>query len=178
MHTYIAFLRGINVGGHKKVPMAQLRELLGKKGLKNVQTYIQSGNVIFQSKETNNNILEGKIQKAILGQFGFDVPVLVISPIELKKVYDDCPFPEAQKTNSYFMFLYDIPDQDLVKEISGISYPNETFVITKVAIYFHCSKGYGKAKFSNNFFEKKLKITATARNYKTIVKLLSLSTEI
>lgn len=76
MNTYIALLKGINVGGHKKVPMAELRKLFSKSGFENVQTYIQSGNVIFKSSEQTITI-EDKIQKAIMAHFGFEVSVLV-----------------------------------------------------------------------------------------------------
>ena len=175
MKTYIALLRGINVGGHKKIPMAELRELLTKKGLQNVQTYIQSGNVIFQSSGEDKHKLEFKIHNAIKTYFGFEVPVLVIFPEELKQIFDDCPFSEENKMISYFMLLFDVPKKDLIQEVSEITYPNEFFEISDNSIYFYSSVGYGKAKCSNNFFERKLKITATARNYKTIVKLLSLS---
>ncbi|MEW4923821.1 DUF1697 domain-containing protein [Algibacter sp. 2305UL17-15] len=172
MHTYIALLRGINVSGQKKIPMAELRELLSKAGLKNVQTYIQSGNVVFQSSEESKEKLELKIHNAIKAHFGFEVPILVKTPKELQQIFDDCPFPEDKKINSYFMMLYSAANKDLVNEVSKLSYPNEAFKITDNAVYFYCSTGYGKAKFSNNFFERKLKVTATARNYKTMVKLV------
>lgn len=177
MITYIALLRGINVGGNKKIPMVELREILGKVGLINAQTYIQSGNVIFQTKEIEIKALEHTIQKAIMDHFGFEVPVLVLSPKDLKQVFDECPFSEEQKTNSYFMLLYKVPDKDLVEEVSKISYPNEEFAITKNCVYIFYSLGVGKAKLGVNWFERKLKITATARNYKTMVKLLSLSAD-
>lgn len=175
MKTYIALLRGINVGGHKKILMRELRELLSKVGLEDVQTYIQSGNVILQSPEENMEKLELKIHDAIKKHFGFEVPVLVKTPGELQQTFDDCPFPEEKKVNSYFTMLYTVPDKELVEGVSQISYPNEEFVITESCIYFYCSVGYGNAKFNNNFFERKLKTTATARNYKTMVKLNAMS---
>ncbi len=175
MKTYIALLRGINVSGQKKIPMAELRELLSNIGLESVQTYIQSGNVIFKALEKETQKLELKIHEAIKTHFGFEVPILVKRPQDLQEVFDNCPFPEEKKVNSYFTLLYAIPDKDLIAEASKISHPNEEFVITDNCIYFHCSTGYGKAKYSNNFFERKLKTTATARNYKTMVKLLELS---
>lgn len=178
MKTYVALLRGINVSGQKKILMADLRALLVNIGLESVQTYIQSGNVIFQSSEGNIQKLEIKIHNAILETFGFEVPVLVKSPEDLQQVFDDCPFPEAKKTNSYFTLLFNVPNNELVEELTKISYPNEEFVITNECVYFYCSTGYGKAKCSNNFFERKLKITATARNYKTMLKLLSLSADL
>ncbi len=178
MRTYIALLRGINVSGQKKVPMAELRELLSKSGLENVQTYIQSGNVIFQSSEESKKVIENNIQKSILNHFKIEVPVLIRTPKELKAIFDTCPFSEVKKENSYFSILNTVPDVNLVKETQEIKYPNEEFVITDDCVYFYSSVGYGKAKCNNNFFERKLKVSVTTRNYKTMLKLLSLSTEI
>ena len=174
MTKYIALLRGINVSGQKKIPMADLRELLTKSGLEDVQTYIQSGNIIFKSSEEDKVELELKIHKAIKSHFGFEVPVLVMKPEALQHIFDACPFPKEQKEKSYFMMLFSKADEALVDSVSKLSYPNEAFKITDNAIYFYCAVGYGKAKFSNNFFERKLKVTATARNYKTMVKLVKL----
>lgn len=177
MNTYIALLRGINVSGQKKMPMAELRELLSNLGLKNVRTYIQSGNVIFQSTEGLTGNLELQIQDAIKKYFDFEVPVIVKTKIELQRIFDDCPFNLEKKAHSYFMMLYSIPAKANVDEVSEISYSNEEFVITDNCVYFHSSIGYGKAKCNNNFFERKLKVIATARNYKTMVKLLAMSEE-
>ncbi|TBN05405.1 DUF1697 domain-containing protein [Hyunsoonleella flava] len=177
MTKYIALLRGINVSGQKKIPMAELRELLSKSELEQVQTYIQSGNVIFQSSEKDKGILEIKIHNAIKKHFGFEVSILVLMPEELQQIFDNCPFPQEKKEKSYFMMLFSKAEKAKVDEISKLSYPNEEFQITDCCVYFYCSVGYGKAKFSNNFFERKLKIIATARNYNTMVKLLSLSAE-
>lgn len=176
-YCYIALIRGINVGGHKKVPMAELRELLTKSDLENVKTYIQSGNVIFQSKIQSKAELERLIKDDILNHFGFDVSVLVKTRQELKTIFDDCPFSKEKKINSYFALLSEIPEKSLVEEASQKVYENEEYTILKNCIYFYSEKGYGNAKFSLNFFERKLKVNATARNYKTMVKLLSLSTE-
>ncbi len=175
MITYIALLRGINVGGHKKVPMAELRELLTTSGLENVQTYIQSGNVIFQSTQKNKNKLEDLIHNAITSHFDFEVPTLVRTREDLKTIFDNCPFTEEKKVNSYFTMLSEIPEKDLVDEASKKTYPNEDYIILNDCIYFFCANGYGNAKFNLNFFERKLNINATSRNYKTMVKLLSLS---
>ncbi|MFI1773165.1 DUF1697 domain-containing protein [Thalassobellus citreus] len=178
MNTYIALLRGINVSGQKKVPMAELRELLSKFGLENVQTYIQSGNVIFQHSEENKKALENNIQILILDHFGFEVTVLVRTSEELKAIFNTCPFSEVKKENSYFSILNAVPDVNLIEETQEIQYPNEEFVITNNCVYFYSSIGYGKAKCNNNFFERKLKVSGTTRNYKTVLKLLSLSNEI
>ncbi|MEZ4792559.1 MAG: DUF1697 domain-containing protein [Gelidibacter sp.] len=177
MPTYIALLKGINVGGHKKVPMADLRELLSKSGFENVQTYIQSGNVILQSSEKNTQIIEITIEKSILGFFGFEVSVLVMTRSDLERIFNDCPFSEVKKKASHFMMLHDTPDEDLIKIASEKEYEGEEYQIINDCIYFYCEKGIGKAKFNANFFERQLKTFATARNYNTMVKLLSLSSE-
>jgi len=175
LKTYIALLRGINVGGHKKVSMVDFRALLTKSGLENVQTYIQSGNVIFQSSEKGKGNLESRIQKLILDHFGFEVPVFVRNRKDLLTIFNNCPFSEEKKTDSYFTMLSNVPNEELVEEASKKAYPDEEYVILKDCIYFYCANGYGRAKFNLNFFERKLNVSATSRNYKTMVKLLSLS---
>ncbi|MEF3077769.1 DUF1697 domain-containing protein [Winogradskyella poriferorum] len=177
MKTYIVLLRGINVGGHRKVPMVELRELLTKTGFSDVKTYIQSGNVIFKFAETNAQKIENSIQKSIADHFGFDVSVMVRTRQQLQKIFDDCPFSEDKKINSYFAILSHSPDKDLVQEAYNKTYENEEYEITNDCLYFYSNKGYGNAKFSLNYFERKLKVNATARNYKTMLKLLSLSAE-
>ncbi len=174
MKSYIALLRGINVGGHKKVPMAELRELLTKSGLENVNTYIQSGNVIFQSSEGNKAKLEAIIHKVILEQFGFEVPILVRSKDDIKTILEACPFPKEKKIESYYIMLNEAPKKNLVVEVSQQTFPNEEFIITNNCVYIFYTLGAGKAKLGINWFEKKLKVKATARNYRTMVKLLSL----
>lgn len=175
MNVYIALLKGINVGGHRKIPMAELRELLSTSGLQNVQTYIQSGNVLFESSKNDIRILETLIQKAILNRFGFEVVVLVRTRSDLKRIFDDCPFQEEKKKASYFTMLRDIPDQELVKVASEKIYEGEEYKILNDCIYFYCYKGYGQSKFNMNFFERKLKTIGTSRNYKTMIKLLEMS---
>lgn len=177
MQTYIVLLKGINVGGHKKVPMAELRELLTKMGFINVQTYIQSGNVILQSFQDNLHDMEEKIQRVLLNHFGFEVSVLVKKKEDLQRIFKDSPFSEEEKKASYFIMLHDIPDADLVQLASEKVYEGEDYKIIKDCIYYFSAKGFGQAKFNVKFFEGKLKTFATSRNYNTILKLLSLSTD-
>ena len=177
MNTYIILLKGINVGGHKKVPMAELRELLTKIGFENVQTYIQSGNVILQSNKSDMSEIESDIENSIMNYFGFEVSVLVKSRQDLQRIFDASRFAEEKKKASYFMMLHDCPSDDLVKEASEKVYEGEEYNIIDDCIYYYHDKGLGKAKFNINFFERKFKTFATARNYNTMVKLLSLSGE-
>ncbi|PNQ75160.1 hypothetical protein C1T31_03220 [Hanstruepera neustonica] len=175
MITYIVLLKGINVGGHKKVPMAELRQLLSNSGFTNVRTYIQSGNIILQSNEKNQQQVEVTISKAILKHFGFEVSVLAKTRTELKRIFDQSPFPEEKKKASYFMMLHDMPDSEKVREASQKVYEGEDYQIIEDCIYYFHDKGLSKAKFNVNFFERKFQTFATARNYNTMIKLLSLS---
>lgn len=177
MKTYIALLKGINVGGHRKVPMAELRDLFINSGFQKVQTYIQSGNVIFQSSEKAPD-LEIKIQNLISIQFGFDVSVIIKTNKELQELFEASPFSKEKKENSYFIMLNRIPDSNLVDEVDQLQYEDEEIIIKKDCLYFYCSTGFGKTKFNMNSYERKLKVTGTARNYNTMVKLLSLSAEL
>lgn len=178
MKTYIALLRGINVSGQKKVPMAELRELLETSGLQNLRTYIQSGNVIFNASNQNSSQLEKQIKKAIMEYFSFDVSVLVKTPKEIQSILENAPFSDKKPEQIYFTLLSQIPDPNLVQELRKINYPNEGFIITDYCVYGYRLIGFGRAKCSNNFFERKLKVSSTSRNYNTMMKLLSLSKEI
>jgi uncharacterized protein (DUF1697 family) len=175
MKTYIALIRGINVGGHKKVPMADLRDVLSNVNFKDVKTYIQSGNVVFQSSENNTKALEDIISRAIESHFGFNVPVLVKTKQELQFIFDSCVFSEEKKVKSYFILLDQVPDASLVKEVHAITIENETVSIVNDCLYFYSSVGYGRTKFNMASIEKKLKVNATSRNYNTISKLLKLA---
>lgn len=176
MNKYVILLRGINVGGHRKVPMAELREILSDSGFKNVVTYIQSGNVILQSSQNSKNI-KTKIEKVILKHFGFEVIVIVKTKEELKEIFDNCPFQQQTKEKSYFMILDSLPDKFGLQEVSSLTHIGEEFHITYTSIYFFSANGYGRTKFNSNFFERKLKVNATARNYKTMLKLLAMTNE-
>ena len=175
MRTYIVLLKGINVGGHKKVPMVELRGLLSNKGFANVKTYIQSGNIILQAAENNIKKIEELISQAILKHFGFEVSVLVKTRLELQHIFEASPFSKEKKKASYFIMLHDVPDEELIKEATQKVYEDEEYQIINDCIYYYSDKGFGKSKFNANFFERKLKTFATARNYNTMVKLLSLS---
>ena len=178
MKTHIALLRGINVAGQKKVPMAELRALLETKKLKKVKTYIQSGNVIFQSSITENETLEAIISEAIKKKFGFEVPVLVVDSLVLEGILEDCPFGEDKKEKSYFTLLKTVPEQQFIKKLMALEFNDEEVAVTNNCVYFYSNKGYGKSKCNNNFIEKHLKVSATTRNYKTMLRLLTIASDI
>ena len=179
MQTYIAILRGINVGAQKKVLMADLKAVLNKLKLLDVTTYIQSGNVVFKSDEKlSNGEFAAKLEKVILKHFKFDVPVLVRNVAELKKLIAANPFLKNKKidlTKLHVTFLSGVPEKSLVDEIKKFNFPTDEFVINGKEVYLHTPGGYGETKLSNNFFEKKLKVTATTRNWKTVNTLLEMT---
>ncbi|MCX7550925.1 DUF1697 domain-containing protein [Xanthomarina sp. F2636L] len=175
MNNYIIFLKGINVGGHKKILMADLRELLSNTGFKNVETYIQSGNIVLQSSEKSLLDIEEIVKTTIFKKFGYEVSVLAKTRQDLECIFDTCPFSEEKKKSSYFVMLHNTPSPDLIKVASKKVYEDEEYKIIKNCIYFFSGKGYGKAKFNVNYFEGKLNTFATARNYNTMLKLIAMS---
>lgn len=179
MKTYIALLRGINVGGNRKILMSELKLLFSDLGFKEVQTYIQSGNVIFSSqKEQSANLLSSSIHEAILNQFGFEVPVVVKTVSELEHVVLNNPFLEdstIEIKDCHVTFLQHLPSKEAVEAVQKIDQPTDSFTINKSNIYLHCKDSYHKSKFTNTFFEKKLAVPTTTRNWKTVLKLYELS---
>ncbi len=174
MKTFIAFLRGINVSGQKKIKMIELKTSLEKEGFKNVQTYIQSGNIILNSEEDIFSIKEG-IRKVILKDFGFEVPVLVTTKEVLGVILEKYPFEDADDKNQYYTLLFDKPDANLIDGFHTLKFNTEDFLIAEDCVYLNCKVGAGKAKLNNNLIEKKLKVTATTRNLRTMQKMLLLA---
>jgi uncharacterized protein (DUF1697 family) len=181
MHTYISMLRGINVSGQKMIKMAELKALYESMRLKNVATYIQSGNVIFQSKDNDPVSIGTSIEKAIEKSFGFPVTVVLRRPADFRKVIGKCPFLGTAKIDEnrlYVTFFKSRPVPSLVRALPLVAAKStDTYEIAGSEIYLHCPNGYGKTVFSNGFFEKHLKVAATTRNWNTVQTLLVMSSE-
>lgn len=177
MDTYIALLRGINVSGKNLIKMDSLASALTVAGLHNVRTYIQSGNIVFESgiaDETDTALI---IAENIRKKFGFIVPVRVLKQSELKHIRDDNPFIRLHGLPGdklHLTLLSGIPDHALVQKIAETVYLPDEYIISGSAIYLNCPDGYGRTKLTNTFFENKLKVSATTRNWATIVKLCSM----
>jgi uncharacterized protein (DUF1697 family) len=165
---YIAFLRGINVSGQKKIRMAELKSYFEELNFKNVRTYIQSGNVILESSNQKNEAIQKKIENLIKEKFGFDVPVIVKNKNEIAAILKKNPFTGKETNRIYITLLSDIPSAEQTKKLPEINYAPEEFILDENIIYFFSPHGYGEAKMSNNFFEKILKVTATTRNWRTM----------
>lgn len=131
--------------------------------------------MVFKSSIKDKLEIEALIKKAILDHFGFEVTVLVKTHSEIKSIIDDCTFLKDQKEASYFILLSEVPKPGNIEITNQTFYPNEEFVIKPQCVYIYYSLGAGKGKLGVNWFEKKLKVKATARNYRTMMKLLEMS---
>ncbi len=176
--TYIALLRGINVGGHRIIPMKALRQLCLDIGFDEVQTYIQSGNIIFTTEKTEITDLQIQLTKAIKHQFGFDVPVVILLADELTQLVEKNPFVLEENPNINHLtvtVLGNIPQKELASKLAEVSFAPDRFKIVDRQVYLHIPGSYHKSKLSNQFFESGLQTAATTRNWKTMLKLLSLT---
>jgi len=177
MKKFVALLRGINVSGQKQIKMPDLKTLSEDLGFTKVQTYIQSGNVIFSAREKSNKKLEDKISSAIKSKFGFDVQVIVVTPEEIEYVIQKSPFIKKKKDleKLYVTFLSENLPAENIKKLNAVDYSPEEYIIDGRYIYLFVPNGYGKAKLNNNLFENKFKVFGTTRNWKTVNKLFELS---
>jgi len=171
MNKFIILLRGINVSGKNKIPMADLRELLHDLEFKNVQTYIQSGNIILES-DLDKTVSCLKIKNGIQEKFGFDVPVLARTTKEWEKAIEGYPFSTENPKTVAFTFLNQ-PTKATKIEIENTG--EDKYKIEKDMVYLYCPSGFGKTKITNTIIEKKLNVIATTRNLRTTLKLLELA---
>jgi len=172
---YISVLRGINVGGKRKILMADLKKLYSELGFENCISYIQSGNVIFEYQNVSNSILEAKLEDAILEKYGFEVPVIVRTQNEWEQSALSNPYTDSYENKClYLTFLSEIPKIELGEAISELSFEPDRFQIIDKDVFIYCPGPYHKTKLSNQFFESKLKVKATTRNWNTVLKLLEL----
>jgi uncharacterized protein (DUF1697 family) len=165
MNSKIAILRGINVGGKRKILMADLKSICEKIGWKEVKTYIQSGNIIFESDDSNED-LGVELSKEILDQYGFEVPVIIRSVENLQTSIGKNPFYDsvADINKLHLTFLKAKPLEESLQEINSQSFEPDQFVIDNQDVFIYCEGKYHESKLTNNFFEKKLKVGATTRN--------------
>ena len=173
---FASILRGINVGGHRKILMKDLVALYSNLGFLNIKTYIQSGNVVFDS-ELDSSTLETIIQAEIEKVFGIDVPVIIRNHTELLKIIESNPYSELTASNSdklYITFLKTKPDSSRVDSIDRISFDHDVFKIIDSEIFILFEDKASNSKLTNNFFESKLKVTCTSRNWNTVMKILEM----
>ncbi|MET9498063.1 DUF1697 domain-containing protein [Streptomyces sp. NPDC006552] len=173
---YAALLRGINVGGHKKVPMARLRPLVEGLGLTDVRTYLQSGNVTFAADRGDEASLAREVADALAGEFGFPVDVLVREHTYLKAVRDACPFPAADLAGKQLHVTYfsePVPVERFAA-VDAAAFAPEDFRLGDRALYLYAPAGLGTSKLAVQLNRPALTkgLIATSRNWNTVVKLV------
>jgi uncharacterized protein (DUF1697 family) len=172
---YIALLRGINVSGKNKISMSTLKELFEKLKCASVQTYIQSGNVVFSKSVMNPKKFAKEVEKSIQKELGLEVPVLAMDMTTINNILLKQPFVAQLKDNSkncYYILLFDDIDISLMPTIPPES--QDRWQLVNQVVYLYCPGGYGDTKWNNNYFEKKLKVQATTRNHATMQALLEM----
>lgn len=176
MKTYIALFRGINVGGHNKLPMKELRALLGNLGYQNTDTYIQTGNVVFQTQENNKEEISDKISSGVEKNYGFKPGVLLLELEEMEKAIAGNPFPEAEAEHKslHLIFLASTPKDPDLKSLENIKKDSERFVLKGKVFYLHAPDGIGRSKLAGKT-EKSLGVSMTGRNWRTVQKIMMMA---
>ena len=161
MSQKIALLRGINVGGHRIIKMADLKKLMTDLGFTSVKTYIQSGNILFEAADQTSEALSNQIKQGIADRFGFVVPVVVRNREELEEAANQNPYlnTEADLSGLHLTLLSEIPKAEKIAEALTFESTPDAFTIKDRFIYLNLENPYHKTKLSNGFFEKKLGIS-------------------
>lgn len=179
METLISFLRGVNMAGHNKISMPRLAELLEHKGFRDVETYIQSGNIIFNNfADFRGNDISSLIEKSIQDGFGMNVPVMTRTIDEILEIISKNPFLEEENfdpAKMAVMFLHEEPHEEQIAKVSDVDYPPDKFRIYGKEIFIYCPNGFAGTRLYTNFFEKKMKINGTARNWNTVKTILKIA---
>ncbi len=175
MTVFITLLRGINVSGQKKIKMEDLRKLYESLNFEQVQTYIQSGNVIFKAFAIDSNEIVYKIKDKINQKFGYEVTVVIRTRDEIEKIVKNNPYSAKDLSKVLVTFLTEHQYDYSIEELLKVKADQEEFKIMGKEIYLFLPHGSGRTKLTNNFFEKKLYVKATTRNWNTTTKLLALA---
>lgn len=176
---YGALLRGVNVGGRGKLPMGDLRKVLEDLGYSDVSTYLQSGNALFTSPRDDTEELEHEIEEALTHKLGLTTQVMLRTGAELTALIDNNPFPDAvaNPTTLFVNFLSVPVAPERVAAIDATPFEPDQFRPGDRAVYLWCPEGAARTKLSNTFWERRLGVGATARNWNTVTKLRDLATE-
>jgi len=178
MKSYIALFRGINVGGKNVLPMKALKALLENLDLQNVKSYIQSGNVVFQSHEENASWLSSKISAEIEKSHGFKPQVLLLDIEEMENAIRSNPFPEAESDPKtlHLNFLAAAPETPDLQALKSFKKENERFELKGNVFYLHAPDGIGRSKLAANA-ERLLGVAMTGRNWRTVSKIMAIAKE-
>ncbi len=176
----IALLRGINVGGKHKLPMSDVVSIFREAGARQVQTYIQSGNVIFEAEKTEIPRMCTAIMQSISSTYGWETPVITRTAEELSEIVRANPFlpAGADDRTLHVAFLGSLPNRTRIAELDARRSPPDEFVVQGREVYLSCPHGLARSKLTNAYFDSKLGTPSTVRNWKTTLKLLELAKNI
>lgn len=180
MKTYIALLRGINVGGKNLLPMKELSAMLGDLGAQNVKTYIQSGNAVFVWKGKDSTQLANQIRAEIKSRRGFDPHILLLELKDFERVIHQNPFPaeaEADPKALHAGFLAAAPKSPDLKTLESLKIDSERFRLIGRVFYLHAPEGVGRSKLAAKS-ERLLGVPMTDRNWRTVLTLLKMAQEL
>ncbi len=177
MPTNVAMLRGVNVGARNRIKMKDLEAVFARLGHTSVITFIQSGNVVFNSRSKNPGTVARAIEAQIARDLGLDVAVLLRAKDELARVERVNPFLRtvADTARLHVTFLAEIPDAALVRTVEAFDAGPDELHVRDREVFLHCPTGYGTTKLNNGFLERKLHAIATTRNWATVTKLVELA---
>ena len=175
MQTFIALLRGINVGGHRVIAMADLRALFAAAGAAEVVTHIQSGNVVFRHASDSPAQLASQLESEIAKATGFDVAIVLRSAAEWDAVVTDNPFADADADHLHVSFFASSPPAGALDPIDAVAHRPERFALARRELYLYLPGGLGRSKLVAALGKLKPITAATTRNWRTVLKLLELA---
>ena len=172
---YVALLRGINVGGRNRLPMADLREVFTAAGCAEVRTYIQSGNAVFEATHDLAEAVPELVTQAIRHTFGYDTVVVVRSSEEVRRVATSNPFDTSGDPRLlHVAFLKDTPIAEAVSSLDPDRSPPDEFVVRGRDVYLRYPNGVARSKLTNEYLASRLQTVSTMRNWRTVLKLLEM----
>lgn len=174
MGTYVVLLRGVMPYGRNKVPMATLRTVLSEAGLGNVQTYIQTGNIVARS-ELSRAEIETLVRDAVRERIGAPVSAIARTAEQFKVIFDQNPFTDVDSARVYFSLLHEYPSRERRERFLLTDFSPDAVKMIDDTLYTFYDTKHSDSRFTNNFFERQLKVTSTSRNFNTMRKLVELS---
>lgn len=171
---YVAFLRGINVGGKCILPMKDLKQIFSDAGCHSISTYIQSGNVVFSAAAKTMRALDKRVTADIKERFGHTTRVVIRDIAQMQAVVDGNPYLSkcADPAKMHVVFLADLPEAP--SELDPMRSPPDEFCVVGQDIYLHVPNGAADTKLTNAYFDSKLKTVSTGRNWRTVTKMLEM----
>ena len=179
MRAHVALLRGINVGGKNGLPMKTLAAMFADAGCADVQTYIQSGNVVYRASDKAASRVAKVVERAIAEELGLDVPVTTRTALELGEVARANPFPRGRgcdPSSLHVVFLASTPTPAKLATLDPKRSPPDELAARGREIYLRCPNGIGRSKLTNAYFDRTLGTVSTVRNWRTVLQLLAMVT--